>query len=149
MSATLADAATRMETLARFAALSPDAVPRWGRMTAPQMLAHCTDALRMAVGELPVRAVPVPFARLGIVKWLMLYVLPFPKNAPTARELRAREPVSWAEELAELDRLVGRFAPGAGPPAWAPHPLFGALGAAQWGVLAQKHLDHHLRQFGR
>jgi hypothetical protein len=28
------------------------------------------------------------------------------------------------------------------------HPLFGPLTWREWGALAHKHMDHHLRQFG-
>jgi hypothetical protein len=29
-----------------------------------------------------------------------------------------------------------------------PHPFFGPLNPQQWAILAYKHVDHHLRQFG-
>ena len=63
---TLADSATRATVVSRIAQLSPDATPAWGRMTAPQMLAHCADGLRMAYGDLPCAVKNVPLARLGI-----------------------------------------------------------------------------------
>ena len=31
---------------------------------------------------------------------------------------------------------------------WQEHPAFGRLARRAWGVLAYRHLDHHLRQFG-
>jgi len=31
-----------------------ETTPRWGKFTAPQMLAHVNDALRMYLGDLPV-----------------------------------------------------------------------------------------------
>jgi hypothetical protein len=145
---TLADSTTRATVVSRIAQLSPDATPAWGRMTAPQMLAHCADGLRMAYGDLPCAAKNVPLARLGIVKWLMLNVIPFPKGAPTARELIARAPAAWGDERESIVALVERFAQEAGRPTWPAHPLFGPLTGAQWGQLAWKHLDHHLRQFG-
>ncbi|MEK7381556.1 MAG: DUF1569 domain-containing protein [Gemmatimonadota bacterium] len=30
----------------------------------------------------------------------------------------------------------------------APHPAFGSMTKSSWGILAYKHIDHHLRQFG-
>ena len=141
----LADQGDRERLATRVRALAADATPRWGRMNVSQMLAHCADALRNATGELPIALVRVPLARTWLVKWLMIDVLPLPKGAPTARELRARAPVSIAHER---DALLERFAPSHGPVSWAPHPLFGTLTPVQWGRLAYKHLDHHLRQFG-
>jgi hypothetical protein len=106
---TLADSATRATVVSRIAQLSPDAAPAWGRMTAPQMLAHCADGLRMAYGDLPCAAKNVPLARLGIVKWLMLNVIPFPKGAPTARELIARAPAAWGDERESIvEEVAGR-----------------------------------------
>jgi len=144
----LADRTDRARLADRVCALTAEATPRWGRMNAAQMLAHCADALRNATGELPIALVPMPFARNGLVRWLMIDLVPFPKGAPTARELRARAPASIAEERDALLALLDRFAPEHGPVPWAPHPLFGTLTPAQWGRLAHKHLDHHLRQFG-
>lgn len=145
---TLADAATRATMVSRIARLTPDMRPTWGRMTAPQMLAHCADGLRMAYGDLPCAAKNVPLARLAVVKWLMLNVIPFPKGAPTAPELIARAPDAWGDERAAIEALVHRFGQETGRSSWPPHPLFGPMTGAQWGQLAWKHLDHHLRQFG-
>ncbi len=112
------------------------------------MLAHCVDAFRIAMGDLPCAPVRVPFGHTRVVRWLALRMLPFPKNAPTAPEMIARAPRAFDVERDDLLTLIARFAPGAGPLQWSPHPLFGALSEAEWGELAFKHLDHHLRQFG-
>lgn len=144
---TLADAATRAEIVARITALTPDRVPAWGRMTAPQMLAHCADAMRMAYGELPCASKGSPVLRFPLVKWLILEVLPFPKGAPTARELLSRPPAVWGDERDAVVALVERFAQEQSRPTWPEHPAFGALTGKQWGGLTWKHLDHHLRQF--
>lgn len=150
---TLWESATRDALLRRVAALSPAATPRWGSFTAPQMLAHLADALRMATGELPVARRPVPWLLYTPpFKQLIIHVLPFPRGAPTAPELLARplgaDPVELDRErtayAAALDRFVAR--PPAGP--WPVHPAFGPLSGATWGVLQARHADHHLRQFG-
>ena len=117
-------------------------------MNASQVVAHLTQAVMMASGELPVRFRRTPL-RLTPIKQLAVYLLPFPKGLPTAPELLARQPVGdWPTETAELraalDRLVRRerSAP------WPKHPVFGNLSARAWGVLVYRHTDHHLRQFG-
>ena len=28
------------------------------------------------------------------------------------------------------------------------HPVFGKLNAKEWAIIAHKHIDHHLKQFG-
>lgn len=144
---TLTDPAARRELIARLQQLDLDAQPAWGRMNAPRMLAHCADALRMAYGDLHCTAKRVPLVRTALVRRLMLYVLPFPKNAPTARELLARAPGEGEAERETLKALIARFESEMGRSSWPEHPLFGALDEPEWGRLAYKHLDHHLTQF--
>ena len=119
----------------------------WGRLTPLQMVAHLSDSLRMASGELEVAPKKVPI-RFSPLKELVLYVLPIPKGLPTSPELIRRKPREWSIEIAELrEELNGLVQRGA--EALAPaHPAFGKLSAKQWGVLIYRHMDHHLRQFG-
>jgi hypothetical protein len=120
---------------------------QWGGMTPLQMVAHLSDSLRMASGELEVAPKKVPI-RFSPLKQLVLYFLPIPKGLPTAPELIRRKPRDWSIEIAELrEELNGLVQRGA--EALAPaHPAFGKLSAKQWGVLIYRHMDHHLRQFG-
>jgi|JI10StandDraft_1071094.scaffolds.fasta_scaffold06447_6 hypothetical protein len=145
---TLADTRARDDLIARFERLSPEASAAWGSMTAPEMLAHCADALRMGLGEVECKPRNAALPRMAVVKWLFLNVLPFPKNAPTAKELRSRTPAPWDDERAQLIELMRRVGGADASTRFADHPLFGPLDRAQWGQLAWKHLDHHLRQFG-
>ena len=132
---------------ARVGRLTPDAMPLWGRMNAPQMVCHLTDALLMAGGALPVASKKLPI-RFTPLKQLIVYWLPFPKGVPTAPELISRRATEWHGELAalhrELDALVARGPAGPFPA----HPAFGVLAPRAWGVLVFRHMDHHLRQFG-
>jgi hypothetical protein len=112
------------------------------------MLAHLNDALRMTSGELriPPRNMVL---RHWPVKQLVIYVLPFPKGAPTAPQLLARcDKAELEVERAAFRTLAAAVA--AKPPSdsWPEHPAFGALTYKAWGVLAWRHADHHLRQFG-
>jgi hypothetical protein len=146
MAATLHDAARREELARRLDALPFDRRPLWGRMTAPQMVTHLLEAFRMPSGELEIAARPLPLKPL--LRWVMLYVLPFPKGAPTARELLARKPQAWDRDVAALrDAILAVRAPAPGATV-GEHPLFGRMSAKDWGVLLYKHADHHLRQFG-
>ena len=139
--------ADRQALKARLAGLSPGATARWGQMDAPRMLAHVADALRSATGEVRPAPKRLPL-RYPPLKQLVIYWLPFPKGAPTAPELVAREPAGFAAERDAVAALLDRFA--ALPPGrdWPEHAAFGMLGARAWGVLMARHLDHHLRQFG-
>jgi len=138
----------RAELAERLRRVDPETKPRWGRMNAAQMAAHLNDAIRMASGDLAVRSVGTPL-RYPPLKQLVIYLAPIPKGVPTARELIARvDRAQWAEESAAFPGLLERFAV-RGPSAPMPdHPAFGRMSARAWGVLAYRHADHHLRQFG-
>ncbi len=145
---TLRDPADRAALIARLDRLTPDATPRWGRMNAQQMLAHVVDGLRMATGELPVSPKYVLPLRHFPVKHLMIYVLPFPRNVPTAPELLARRPESIDLERIRVKELLVTLAAFRDDARRADHPIFGTMTTAQWGALGHKHIDHHLSQFG-
>jgi hypothetical protein len=117
-------------------------------MSVDAMLAHLCLSARMALGELPVASKNKRAFQVFPLKHLILYVVPFPKGAPTAHELVPVEVGEFATQQEALGKLIERL--GAGPdvgmgPA---HPLFGPLSRREWGVLVHKHSDHHLRQFG-
>ena len=142
------DPAVRSSFVTRAAKLAADATPRWGTMNAAAMMAHLNDALRMALGDLPVKSKNLPL-RYKPIRTLFIYYLPMPKGAPTAPELIARcQGASLEDErrtFTELLERCGRVAPGA---RLGEHPAFGDLSYDEYGALIAKHTDHHLRQFG-
>lgn len=144
---TIWDERSRDALLARVASLRPESQPRWGSMTCRQMLAHLSDAVRMPLGQIVIapRRTPLRFAPL---RFAVIHLLPFPKGAPTAPELLARQAESVEAEAAELRGLFGELASRADQRAWPDHPLFGRMSRRDWGALVHKHIDHHLRQFG-
>ena len=146
MAASIYDDASRSALLRRLDGLRPDHAPRWGRMTAPQMVTHLLEAFRMPSGELRIRRSFVPLRPL--VRWLMLYVVPFPKGAPTAPQLLRRVAATWEADVSALRGAIERATrPAPGAPI-GDHPIFGDMSVDDWGVLMHKHTDHHLRQFG-
>ncbi|MFL5549729.1 MAG: DinB family protein [Gemmatimonadaceae bacterium] len=147
MQKTLSDARARQELLDRLERLSPDARPLWGRMSAPQMLAHLADWMLMAKGDLNTAA-KKRILRYPVVKQLVIYWLPWPKGVPTAPELLGRTPLEWAIERAAVRQHVQSFAKLDPKAAWPDHPAFGKITPRAWGVLGYRHMDHHLRQFG-
>jgi hypothetical protein len=116
-------------------------------MTCPQMVVHVTDAFGLYVGELDAvaRRTPLQYAPL---KHAFVYLLPIPRNVPTAPELVARLPGDWNEEVARLLEAMSSFTAQRLRSEWPEHPIFGRLSCRAYGVLAYKHTDHHLRQFG-
>lgn len=149
MTDSLFDPAGLAAMLARIDGLRPDSPRRWGKMTIGQMLAHCQQPLRVAVGELPLRRslIGVLFGRLA--KRQLLAPKPWQQGMPTAPEFRITDARDFGTEQQALLAMVRRFGE-AGPDGLtkAPHPFFGPLTSDEWQALQWRHLDHHLRQFG-
>ena len=141
----LLNALDRDAILSRLRRLEPTRTPLWGRFTAPAMLCHLADQLRVATGEFPtIRHDTLP--RRTLLKWLVIYS---PMQAPpgrvqTAPEMLISSPTTWATDLAAVEALIHRLAT---TPSAAVHPFFGPLSHREWARLTWKHLDHHLRQF--
>ena len=147
MGKSIFQAASRKELQQRLVTLTPERAPRWGGMNAPKMVAHLSDALKMALGELPTAPKNTPL-RFPVLKQLVIFALPCPKGAPTAPELLARAPTAWTGEVVTLSALIERFATRGTTGEWPRHPAFGSMTGRAWGVLVYRHCDHHFRQFG-
>jgi hypothetical protein len=132
----------------RLRSLSESSTRRWGSMDVVGMLHHLRLSARMALGELPVVVKNKRAFQVFPLKHLILYVLPFPKGAPTAPELKPAVAGSLEEECAALLELLERIGTGPQEGAGPAHPLFGPLTRREWGVATYKHTDHHLKQFG-
>jgi hypothetical protein len=141
------DTSVRSSFANRVEKLSADAKPGWGRFSASGMLAHLNDSYRMAIGELAVKPKHLPL-RYTPIKQLVIYVLPFPKGAPTAPELIARCGTAvLADEKAALTAMFTRLGTIARDAALPEHPAFGKLSYDMYGALMARHTEHHLRQF--
>src|SRR5215212_8038385 len=97
----------RRNLLVRLDKLSPNMKPLWGRMSAGQTVAHLSDWMRMAIGAIRVESRNTPF-RFPVIRHLLLYVVPLPKNLPTARELQKTEPGNWPDDMHDLKDLMRR-----------------------------------------
>jgi len=146
----LYEPATAKEVKERIGRLGPNSVRQWGKMTAPQALAHCSTAMEWAVGDShPPRMflgrILGPIAKSHALK----DDKPMARNAPTAKSLVVADERDLGKETQRLSALVERFASG-GPERCTKHPhtFFGALTPEEWAALMYKHVDHHLRQFG-
>jgi transposase InsO family protein len=55
----------------------------------------------------------------------------------------------FSKERERLSKLLHKFAEG-GPAGCTtnPHSFLGKMTPEEWAILAYKHIDHHLRQFG-
>lgn len=126
--------------------------PRWGRMTAQQMIEHLLWAFELSNGEAQVEC-SIPEPQRHSLK-VFLY-----DNRPTPREfmnpvLTAGLPPLRHKGLAEAtaslrveaDRFIQQAS--ANPDATRTHPVFGPIAMEEWARSHFKHAYHHLLQFG-
>jgi len=132
----------------RLRSLSVSSNRRWGTMDVTGMLQHLRRSALMCVGELAVPSANKRAFHMFPLKHVILYVLPFPKGAPTAPALKPVDAGSFEEERAALLELLERIGTGLREGMGPHHPLFGPLSWREWGVVTYKHSDHHLKQFG-
>jgi hypothetical protein len=134
----------------RIAVLRPDSQQLWGKMNAPQMLAHCNVSYEMAFEN--------KHPRPNILMRLMLQMFakstvcgdkPYANSLQTAPafiiagerdfELEKGRLIAYLNKTAELgeQHFNGKES-----------LSFGKLTSAQWNTMFYKHLNHHLTQFG-
>lgn len=138
----------RKDLFARLERLDPSQAPLWGRMTAPSMLAHLCDQMRMPFNDIPSARIPgVP--RNPVMRQLVLYLLPWPKGTIQGPpEAFHTEPGNWSDDLSTLKNLVEQFVSAPPDRHWPDHPNWGRMSRREWGVFCYRHFDHHLCQFG-
>jgi hypothetical protein len=146
---TLADPDVRSACRERIRGLDPYASPKWGRMTARQMVCHLNDSFLVAMGEKYASPASSLLQRT-VVKWIALRTpLRWPPGVPTRPEIEqgrgGTPPAEWESDRAELLRLMDAFA---GSQTFGVHPVFGKMSRRDWLCWGYRHVDHHLRQFG-
>jgi hypothetical protein len=147
MPGTVFDRAAREELRRRMQNVGPDSRARWGKLSAPRMLAHLNAYSAMATGDLKVKPLLSPLANpLG--RWLVIYGMKWPRGAPTSPELLPAPSADWEAELVRFGEGLDRLGTRAPEGDWPRHPAFGRMMGKHWGDLVHRHVDHHLRQFG-
>ncbi len=142
--------ASTEESLARLEKLRADTVPQWGKMNAPQMLAHLNVAYEITYGDLEVSY--NFFARFMLklfVKNTVVGEKPYPRNGRTAPIFMVSDERDFAKEKAKLINYIQRTeALGSSHFEGLPSPSFGKMTAQEWSNQFYKHMDHHFTQFG-
>ena len=146
----LFEAGTAKEVKERIGRLCATSQRQWGKMSAPQAMAHCSVAMEWAVGDkveqrMFLGRILGPIAKSQVLK----DEKPMGRNAPTAKSLVVADERDLGKECHRLSTLIERFAAG-GPQCCTKHPhtFFGRMTPEEWAQLMYKHVDHHLRQFG-
>src|SRR5262245_49440329 len=123
---TLMNSHDKHEISQRLVKVSPTSRPRWGKMSAHQMICHLSDSFRASLGEKPVNPATSLFKRT-LFKWAALWVpLPWPHGIRTRPEmdqqLGGTPPAAFASDLDQLFVLFDRFCSSKGE--FAPHAMF-------------------------
>ncbi len=146
----LFEAGTAKEVKERIGRLCATSQRQWGKMSAPQAMAHCSVVMEWAVGDkveprMFLGRILGPIAKSQVLK----DEKPMGRNAPTAKSLVVADERDLGKECHRLSTLIERFAAG-GPQCCTKHPhtFFGRMTPEEWAQLMYKHVDHHLRQFG-
>lgn len=139
------DKTTRDELINRINSLNENSTAQWGKMNVYQMLKHCTLWEEMLLGKKQYRQSFLGWLFGKIALKNMLKDEPMKPNLPTVPSFKisgngdvAAAKVEWINLIAEhaLQKSSGLI-----------HPFFGKLTEEQAGLIAYKHIDHHLRQF--
>lgn len=145
---TIFDPKERARLYDRLARLTPDTPRRWGRMTAPQMLCHLTDAIESSRGPSP--AHPATGALTWTpLKQLVIYVMPWPRGKlESPPDLLVSRPTTWDADVARFRQALDTMAARGPGGAWPASDVFGPLTGRDWGALLRTHINHHFTQFG-
>lgn len=128
--------------------LTPRHAPRWGRMSVGEMVCHLNDYFDVALGRVAARPIGNTITQ-ALGRWIAIYLpLPWPRNIRTLPEFKATNPADFERDRSALRANVHAFAERKDRTDWPFNPAFGKLSDNQWAVLAYRHLDHHLKQFG-
>lgn len=136
------------EILERLEAVQGNATPQWGKMNVAQMLSHCQEPLKLAMGKSTLKR-PGFLTRMLFksFKSSLYNDKPWKQNLPTAKEYRVLDEKNFSAEKETLRSLIEEFYGKKDSSTWPVHPLWGNFTPQQWGQAQYKHLDHHFRQF--
>ncbi|MCW3123378.1 MAG: hypothetical protein JWQ38_2870 [Flavipsychrobacter sp.] len=142
---TIFDKATRDELIARINSLNETSAAQWGKMNVSQMAKHCMQWDEMALGKTKYKQsfMGKLFGKIALKD--MMKDAPIKKNLPTVPSFVIKETGDLAEEKKKWIGLLNEYQHFSND--GFIHPFFGAMTKENIGIMAYKHMDHHLRQF--
>ena len=147
---TIFNNSSREQLIARIKRIDQNNKAEWGKMNVFQMLKHNTHWNEWILGKnnhtYKQTFVGKIFGKIALKK-MIKDEKPFDKNIPTSDQFKAKEFFGNLEsEKSKWISLIGEYENYSNPN--FVHDFFGKMTKEQIGILAYKHTDHHLRQFG-
>lgn len=147
---TIFEETNRLELIGRISMVQMNSPSQWGKMNVIQMVKHCI------VWEEWIQGVHQPKYRQEFLDYIFGKMAlrnmikddaPFARNIPTSRPfLIGEQGGNLEDEKKNWIRMVHAYEHYSNPEFI--HDFFGKMTPEQIGILAYKHSDHHLRQFG-
>ena len=146
---TIDESRVRASLISRVERLTPSTGAKWGKMTCQQMLVHVADAMeRVTRGE---RFTGDEGSPARLIKFIALKTsLAWPRGLPSGGDPASTtvEESRFEDDRARTIAALEAMAAADGSSFTASHPAFGPMGTRDWLRWAQRHMDHHLKQFG-
>ena len=139
------------EIVSRLRSLDPETRPKWGRMSAREMVGHLAEAVRYSMGRGPeLRDCSTWFTRTVLRRLLFWGVVRIPRNVTLPRPEAPRPALRARADLETLHALMEEYLAvvQAGELSTPHHPILGNIGVDGWARMHMLHFEHHLRQFG-
>jgi hypothetical protein len=138
------------EVVNRINNLSASAQAKWGKMNAPQMLAHCNVTYEMVYEtKHPKPNAFIKFILKKLVKNKVVTTLPYQQNGKTAPQFVIKDSKNFDAEKKRLVEYITKTQQlGENHFENKESHSFGNLSKNEWNNLFYKHLNHHLSQFG-
>ena len=139
----------RQEYRRRVESVTLNSRRKWGTMEVDQMLHH----LNLACGgsqcfyDLPDESYLISRT---LFKWILVdwySEQPVGLRLPTGFKIPHAQRFEFADEKAQLLKILEADWNARTAHQWKPHPMFGRMSPTEWGKLLQIHLDYHLKQF--
>ena len=133
--------------------LTADQKGKWGKMDGQQMVEHMRDVFKLANGKIVLPLLNTDPEKLAKARVFVMSDAPFAENARVPvmpEEPRAHKYSSLAEAIAKLEPEINDVFTvyAADSSKTLTHPMFGELDYDQQIHYLDKHVRHHLRQFG-
>ena len=139
------------EIISRIVKLNASSEPIWGKMDIAQMLAHCNVTYEMIYeeGKHPKAKGFKKFILKLLVKPIVVTEKTYKKNSPTAPAFIIKSDKNFDLEKERLVNFIRKTSElGAEHFEGKESNSFGTLSSGEWNIMLNKHLDHHLNQFG-